>query len=284
MLLDILKDAILDTLKLIPFLFIAFLIIELVEHKLKNKEILKKSGKFGPIIGSLLGGIPQCGFASLATNLYVTRIITLGTLISIYLATSDEMLPIMISEQVELSFILKIVLVKILIGMTCGVIIDLIYRKNNKETFDLCESDHCHCHEKQHSLVMSSLKHTLSITLFILITNIVLNAVFALGLEDFLNHILLQKSIFGPFVSSLIGLIPNCGASVIITELYLSKALSLGSLFAGLLTNSGIAIVILFKSNKNLKENLTILGLVYLIGSIIGLIVNLIWFLLQIVI
>ena len=276
MILDILKDALLDTLKLMPFLFIAFLIIELVEHKLKNKEILKKSGKFGPIIGSLLGGVPQCGFASLATNLYITRIISLGTLISIYLATSDEMLPIMISEQVELSFILKIVLVKILIGMICGIIIDLIYRKNNKETFELCESEHCHCHEKHHSLLLSSLKHTLNITIFVLITNIVLNAVFALGLEDFLNHILLQQSIFGPFVSSLIGLIPNCGASVIITELYLNKALSLGFLLAGLLTNSGIALVILFKSNKNLKENLTILGLVYLIGSIIGLIVNLI--------
>ena len=276
MIIDILKDALLDTLKLIPFLFFAFLIIELVEHKLKNKEILKKSGKFGPIIGSLLGGVPQCGFASLATNLYVTRIITLGTLISIYLATSDEMLPIMISEQVEISFILKIVALKILMGMTCGIIIDLIYQKNNKETFELCESDHCHCHEKKHSLVMSSLKHTLNITIFVLITNIVLNAIFELGLEELLNKLLLQQSIFGPFISSLIGLIPNCGASVIITELYLNHALSLGSLLAGLLTNSGIALVILFKTNKNLKENLTILGLVYLIGSIIGVIVNLI--------
>ena len=276
MILDILKDALLDTLKLIPFLLLAFLIIELVEHKLKNKEILKKSGKFGPIIGSILGGIPQCGFATLATNLYITRIISLGTLISIYLATSDEMLPIMISEQVELSFILKIVALKVLIGMVCGVIIDLIYQKKNKETFDLCEKEHCHCHDKKHSLINSSLRHTLNITLFIFIINIVLNSVFAFGLEDILNKLLLQNSIFGPFVSSLIGLIPNCGASIIITELYLSNALSLGSLLAGLLTNSGIALVILFKSNKNLKENLTILGLVYLIGSIIGVIVNLI--------
>ncbi len=274
MILDILIDALLDTLKLLPFLFIAFLIIELVEHKLKNKEMLKKSGKFGPIVGSILGGIPQCGFASLATNLYVTRIISLGTLISIYLATSDEMLPIMLSEQVELSFILKIVFVKILIGMVCGLIIDLIYQKVNKETFDLCEKEHCHCHDKKHSLIISSLKHTLNIAIFVLIINIVLNAIFELGLEELLNKILLQGSIFGPFVSSLIGLIPNCGASVIITELYLNNALSLGSLFAGLLTNSGIALVILFKSNKNLKENLTILGLIYLIGSIIGLIIN----------
>ena len=273
MILDVLTDALLDTLKLLPFLLIAFIIIELVEHKMKNKEILKKSGKFGPIIGSILGGIPQCGFASLATNLYVTRIISLGTLISIYLATSDEMLPIMLSEQVELSFIIKIVLVKVLIGMTCGLIIDLLYKKK-KETFDLCEKEHCHCHEKNHSLIMSSIKHTLNIAIFVLVINIVLNFVFELGLEEYLNTLLLQKSIFGPFVSSLIGLIPNCGASVVITELYLNGALSLGSLFAGLLTNSGIALVILFKSNKDLRENFTILTLVYLIGSIIGLIVN----------
>ena len=276
MFLDILLDALIDTLKLIPFLFLAFLIIELFEHKFKNKEILKKSGKFGPIIGSLLGAVPQCGFASLATNLYVTRIISLGTLISIYLATSDEMLPIMISEQVELSFILKILLVKVLIGMVCGIVIDLIYRKKYDETFDLCESENCHCHEKNHSLIISSLKHTLNITIYVLIINILLNAVFELGLEDLLKKLLLQNSIFGSFITSLIGLIPNCGASVIITELYLNNALSLGSLLAGLLTNSGIALVILFKSNKNIKENLTIISLIYLIGSIIGLIISLI--------
>ena len=275
MILDILKDAIIDTLKLLPFLFVAFLIIEAVEHNLKNKKILKQSGKFGPIVGSILGGIPQCGFASLATNLYVTRIISLGTLISIYLATSDEMLPIMISEQVEFSFIIKIVLLKILIGMTAGLIIDLLYQKK-KETFDLCEKENCHCHDKKHSLIKSSAKHTLNITIYILIINIILNAVFAFGLEDTLNKILLKGSIFESFISSLIGLIPNCGASVAITKLFLKGALSLGSLLAGLLTNSGIAIVILFKTNKNLKENLTILTLVYLIGSIIGLIVNLI--------
>jgi hypothetical protein len=276
MIFDILKDALLDTLKLLPFLFIAFLIIELVEHKLKNKETLKKAGKFGPIVGSLLGGIPQCGFATVATNLYVTRIISLGTLISIYLATSDEMLPIMISENVELPFILKIVALKVLIGMVVGVIIDLIYQKTNKETFDLCEKEHCHCHDKKHSLIKSSIKHTLNIALFILIVNIVLNTVFELSSEtvEFLKAVL-GNSNFGPFVASLLGLIPNCGSSVLITELYLNEVLSLGSLLAGLLTNSGIALVILFKTNKNLKENLTILGLVYLIGSIIGLIVNL---------
>ena len=276
MILDILLDGIIDTLKLIPFLFIAFLIIELIEHKLKNKEILTKSGKLGPIIGSILGGIPQCGFASLATNLYVTRIISLGTLISIYLATSDEMLPIMISEQVEFTFILKIILVKVLIGMVCGLIIDLIYSKKKKESFNLCKEDNCHFHEKNHSLIVSSIKHTFNIAIYILIVNLILNAIFELGLEKILENLLLQNSIFGPFMASLIGLIPNCASSVIITELYLSSSLSFGSLLAGLLTNSGIALVILFKSNKDLKENLTILTLIYLIGAILGIITNLI--------
>ena len=269
--LDILTDGLLDTLKLLPFLFLAFLIIELIEHKLKNKEIISKSGKFGPIVGSLLGGIPQCGMATLATNLYVTRIITLGTLISIYLATSDEMLPIMISEQVEMSFILKIILVKVLIGMICGVLIDLIYHPKTKENFELCDKEHCHC---KHNIFISSIKHTLNIALFILIVNLLLNSVFEFGFEDYLNNLLLQNTIFGPFITSIIGLIPNCGASVIITELYLSEAISFGSLMSGLLAGSGVAIFVLFKSNKNIKENLTILSLLYLIGSVIGIIID----------
>ena len=271
--LDILIDGLIDTLKLLPFLFIAFLLIELIEHKLKNKEMITKSGKFGPIVGSILGGIPQCGMATLATNLYVTRIITLGTLISIYLATSDEMLPIMISEQVEMPFIIKIILVKVLIGMVCGVIIDLLYHPKNKESFDLCDKEHCHC-EDEHFL-LSSIKHTLNIALFILIVNILLNAIFEFGFEDYLNSLLMQHTIFGPFITSIIGLIPNCGASVIITELYLSEAISFGSLMSGLLAGSGVAIFVLFKSNKNLKENMTILALLYLIGSILGIIIDL---------
>ena len=272
--LDIIKDGVIDTLKLLPFLFIAFLLIELIEHKLKNKEMVSKAGKFGPIIGAILGGIPQCGMATLATNLYVTRIISLGTLISIFLATSDEMIPIMISEQVKLSFIVKIILVKVLIGMVCGIIIDLIYQQKKKESFDLCDKEHCHC--KHNHLLLSSVKHTLNIAIFILIINIALNAIFEYGFEDYLNSLLLQNTIFGPFITSIIGLIPNCGASVAITELYLNEAITFGSLMSGLLTGSGVAIFVLFKSNKNIKENLTILTLLYLIGSIFGIIIDII--------
>ena len=132
---EIILDTLLDSLKIIPFLFIAFLIIELIEHKLtnKNKEIITKSKKIGPIIGSLLGVIPQCGFSVMATNLYITRIITLGTLISIYLSTSDEMLIIMLSKKVEITLILKILLIKIFFGIIYGVIIDKIINKNKEK-------------------------------------------------------------------------------------------------------------------------------------------------------
>lgn len=270
--LDVLLDTLFDTLKIIPFLFIAFLLIEYIEHKLKNKKILKETGKYGPFFGAILGGIPQCGVAAAATNLYITRIISLGTLMSVYLATSDEMIPIMLSENVELSFIIKIVLLKILIGMLFGFIIDLVYHKKKKEDYHLCDEEHCHCKE---NMFLSSLKHTLNITIIIIIINLILNTLFYFGEENILNTILLQNTIFGSFITSLLGLIPNCGASVVITELYLNNAITLGSLIGGLLTGAGVALVILFKSNNNLKENLTILTLLYLLGAISGFIIDL---------
>lgn len=269
--LDIILDTLLDTLKLLPFLFIAFLIIELVEHKLKNKNIIKKSGKVSPILGALLGAVPQCGFSTLATNLYVTRILSLGTLIAIYLSTSDEMLPVMLSEQVELSFVIKIITFKVLIGMVCGVIIDLLYRPKIKANYDLCEKEHCHC---EHGIFLSTIKHTLNISLYILIINFILNIIFYYGEEQLLSHILLQNTSFGSFITSLLGLIPNCASSVVITELYLNGAIKLGSMIGGLLTGAGVAIIVLFKSNKNIKENLTILTIIYFIGAIVGTIID----------
>ena len=269
---DVLIDTLIDTLKIIPFLFIAFLLIEYVEHKLKNKKTLNKAGRYGPFFGAILGGIPQCGIAAAATNLYITRIVTLGTLMSVYLATSDEMIPLMLSQNVELKFVIKIVLLKILIGMLFGFIIDLIHTKKDKANYHLCDEEHCHCKE---NIFISSLKHTINITIIILIINMILNTLFFFGKENILNTILLQNTYFGSFITSLIGLIPNCGASVIITQLYLNNAITLGSLIGGLLTGAGIALIVLFKSNNNLKENLTILGLLYILGSISGLIIDL---------
>lgn len=272
---DVILDTVIDGLKLLPFLFVAFLIIELIEHKLKNKEIISKTGKFGPVIGSLLGAVPQCGFSVTATNLYATRIISLGTLISIYLSTSDEMLPILLGEG-RLDLVPRILLIKIFIGMLCGFIIDMIFRKkssNSHEITDLCEKNHCDC---KHGIIKSSIKHTLSIFVFIFIISFILNLGFEYLGEDKLSKIFLKDSFFSPFISSLIGLIPNCASSVIITTVYLSGTITFGSAMSGLLTGSGVALMVLFKINHNIKENIKILFLIYGIGVISGIIINLI--------
>lgn len=275
---EVILDTIVDSLKLIPFLLVAFLIIELLEHKLNNKtkHIITKSKKVGPIIGSLLGVIPQCGFSVMATNLYITRIITLGTLISIYLSTSDEMLIIMISEKVEISLILKILLIKIFFGIIYGLIIDKIINKNKKDketNYELCDEEHCDCN---HSILLSAIKHTLHITLFIFIITLIINTIFTLLGDNYLSKILLNNSILSPFITSLIGLIPNCAASVILTELYLNSTISLGALIGGLLTSSGSSLLVLIKNNKNQKENLSIILLLYALGVLSGIIIELI--------
>lgn len=275
----ILEHTLLDTLKIIPFLFIAFLIIEFIEHKISNKSknIISKSGKLGPILGSLLGVIPQCGFSVIATNLYVTRIVSLGTLIAIYLSTSDEMLPLLISKGAPLKTILLILGIKFIIGLISGVIIDFIFRKSKsqKANYGICEHEHCGC-SKHNNIFKSSIIHTLKIVTFILIASLIINVLFEYSEEKLLTKIFLKDSIFAPFITSLIGLIPNCGASVILTELYLNNAISLSGAISGLLTNSGIAMLILFKSNNSLKDSFKILGITYSIGTITGIIIHLI--------
>lgn len=276
--LDVVKDTVVDGLKLIPFLFISFLIIEYIEHKLtaKNKKAISKSGKYGPIIGGLLGGLPQCGFSSMAANLFSSKVINRGTLIAVFLATSDEMIPIMIGEHANVWLLIKIVGFKILIGVLIGLIIDIIFKENKKDITitELCDHDHCGCEDK--SIFVSSLIHTLKTVIFVLIANIVINLViFKIG-EDSLRGLLLHHNIITYFIASLIGLIPNCAGSIIITELYLAKLITIGNLLSGLLTGSGLGILLLFKSNKNIKENVFITLVIYLVGVLIGILVDLV--------
>lgn len=274
---EIIIDTLIDGLKLIPFLFVAFLIIELIEHKLsnKNKEFISKTGKFGPLFGSILGAFPQCGFSVLTTNLYVTRIVSLGTLISVYLSTSDEMLPILLSQNVSIMLIVKILLIKVIIGMFSGFIIDFILRKKEENTnidYEICHEENCHC--KDH-LLLSVIKHTLHITLFLMIMTFLINfLVEYIGILDTNN--IISNNPFTVFITSLIGLIPNCGASVMITTLYVKGVISFAALISGLLTGSGVAILVLFRSNKKLSENIFILSLVYFIGVISGLVIELV--------
>ena len=273
--LDIILDTLKDSLKLLPFLWGAFLLIELLEHKFssQSKKIIEGSGKFGPLLGGILGCFPQCGFSVMATKLYVTRIITLGTLISIYLSTSDEMLPILLAHGSSAKIILQLLATKIIIGVISGFIIDFIYQKKVRVAIkELCESEHCHCEK---GVFLSSFKHTIHTLVFIMVVSFILNMVMFNGGEEFLSSIFNNNSFLSPFLASLIGLIPNCASSVVITELYLSGVLSFASVIAGLLTGSGVAILVLFKSNKNMKENVRILLLVYFIGVISGLVIEL---------
>lgn len=285
--LEIIEDTLIDGIKLLPFLFITYLIMEYIEHKMgeKSKNAIKKSGKFGPLFGSILGIFPQCGFSVSATNLYAGRVITLGTLIAVYLSTSDEMLPIFISEAVSPIIILKILGIKLIIGMIAGVIIDLVINlvgknkisKEEKETDEIghmCEEEHCHCDEK--GILKSAIHHTLSIFIFIILITFIINIVVHFVGEDTIASWILNKPIIGPMISSLIGLVPNCAASVIITNMYLENVISLGSMIAGLLTGAGVGLAVLFKTNNKLKENIGIMGLLYIIGVISGILIELI--------
>lgn len=274
---DCLLDAFLDTLKLLPYLLITFIILEFIEHKLskKSEKLLSKNKKIGPIVGGVLGGLPQCGFSAMAANLFSSRVITMGTLIAIFLSTSDEMLPIMLGEQVDILLILKIIGFKVLVGIIIGLIVDIFYKsKEEKDNIkNICKHDHCQCDKE--GIFLSSIIHTLKIGLFILIANILIGIIiYAVG-EDNIKDILLNKNIFTYFLASLIGLIPNCAPSVIMTELYLSNMITIGTLFAGLLTGSGLGILLLFKSNKNIKENLIVISIIYAIGVITGILIDL---------
>lgn len=278
--LECLLDGLIDTLKLLPYLLITFLVLEFIEHKLtkKNQHLLSKNKKYGPMVGGLLGALPQCGFSAMAANLFGARIITIGTLIAVFLSTSDEMLPIMISEKVEILFLIKILAFKIIVGIIIGFIADLLYqnRQDIKEENieEICEHDHCSC--KEDGIILSSIKHTLKIGLFILIANLLINIIiFKIG-EDNVTKLLLHRNILTYFIASLIGLIPNCAGSVIITELYLSNFITVGTMLTGLLTGSGLGILLLFKTNKNLKENIIVLLTIYFVGVTFGILVDLI--------
>lgn len=285
---EVIEDTLIDALKLVPFLFLTYLLMEYLEHKTgdKTKEVIKKSGKLGPLFGAILGIVPQCGFSAAAASLYAGRVITMGTLIAVFLSTSDEMLPILISEAAPISLIVQVLLIKLVIGAIAGFIIDavrglIIKRKkvSNKEEEaeeaigHMCEHDHCDC---EHGIVKSSIKHTLNILIFIIIITFILNTIVHFIGEENISNAIASVPFVGILVSALFGFIPNCAGSVIITELYLSNLISLGSMMAGLLVGSGIGILVLFKSNKHMKQNFIIAGLLYLIGIISGLIIDLI--------
>lgn len=278
--LEILQDTAIDTIKLIPFLFITYLIMEYIEHKTSNKlrDTIKKSGKFGPLLGAVVGIFPQCGFSVSATNLYAGRVITIGTLIAVYITTSDEMLPILLTEAVPITTILTILEIKLVLGIIAGFIVDIIFnfvKKEHQEHDDieeLCEHEHCHCEE---GIISSATKHTLNITIFIFVITLILNGIITYIGEDTIAHFISKNIILGPIIAGLIGLVPNCASSVILTELFISNVISMPVLISGVAVNAGVGLLVLFKTNKNIKENVSIIGILYAIGVITGIVLEL---------
>lgn len=274
--LHIIEHSVLDSLKLVPFLFLTYLVMEYLEHKAgdKTQKVIGKAGKYGPLLGGVLGVAPQCGFSTAASNLYAGRVISIGTLLAVYLSTSDEMLPILISAKAEPALIVKILVLKVLIGMAAGFLVDFLFAGKQKEhhhIHEMCEEQNCHCEE---GILRSAINHTVRITFFILLITFALNLVMHYVGEDALASLLRDHGIVGPILSGLVGLIPNCASSVVITQLYLEGAMSFGTMMAGLLVGAGVGVLVLCRVNHNRKENLQIIGLLYLIGVVSGIILG----------
>lgn len=282
---DILTDTFKDALGILPILFVAYLLMEMLERKTeaKTKDTIRKAGKMGPVYGAIIGALPQCGFSAAASSLYSGRVITVGTLIAVYLSTSDEMLPILISEKADPFVICKILGIKAIIGLVAGMVIDFAVRhtrgKKNLppvpeiDTERVCEHDHCH--SEHDGIWVSALKHTGKIMLFIVLVSLVLNSVLAYVGPETLSGLIINRPVVAEIITGLIGLIPNCAASVVITELYIEGVIGFGPMMSGLLVGAGIGLLVLFKSNGNIKKNVAITGILYTIGVVSGVIIDL---------
>lgn len=284
---DSFLDAVFDSLKILPFLFVTYLIMEYLESHTEDhvRDIVKRAGWMGPFWGALLGIVPQCGFSAAASNLYAGRAISLGTLIAIFLSTSDEMIPIMISETVPFNKMLRILLLKLILAVIAGFIIDAVcHILNSRKTGQpedgedflierLCAKEHCQC--ESGSIVVSALKHTAHILLFVFLITFILNIAFFLIGEDHLASLISARPVLGILSSALIGLIPNCGASVLLTKMYLSGILPASHMIAGLLDGAGVGLLILFRVNPDFKENLRITILLYCLAVLLGFMIHL---------
>ena len=281
----VIVDALLDAVKMLPFLFGVYLLIEYMEHRNSKgfEDFFKRLGFFGPVGGAVLGTIPQCGISVAATNLFAGRVITLGTIVAVYLATSDEAIPIILAHPDHMGVLWKLILIKLITAILAGIIVDAVSKailKNNGEKpfEELCENCGCHDHDDDghsHSVVIPAVKHTVSIFVFVLIINIVLGFIIEFLGQDFLERILISDSVFQPLVAALVGFIPNCAASVILTQLHLSGVLSFGSCVAGLCTGAGMGLIVLFKTNKrHMKQNFAVVGILYLAAVVSGFVAN----------
>ena len=271
-----------DTLKVVPFLFLTYLLMEFLEHKANGapERWLRGSGKVGPLVGGALGVLPQCGFSAAATGFYTGRMITTGTLIAVYLSTSDEMLPILISSGAPVPTVLKLLGTKLVIGIAAGFAIDGVMRilcrgkKQDQEPQieELCERENCDCGDR---FVLSALKHTAYITIFLLLFTFALNLVIEAVGEENIQSVVLGRPVLGSVLAALVGLIPNCASSVALTSLFVDGVISSGALLSGLMVNAGVGLAILFRNNRPLKDSFRIVGILFGISVICGILIDL---------
>ena len=270
-----------DTAKVVPFLFLSYLLMEFLEHKAGGapERWLRTSGKIGPLVGGALGVLPQCGFSAAATGFYTGRMITTGTLIAVYLSTSDEMLPILISSGAPVPTILKLLATKLIIGIGAGFAIDgitrLLMRGKEKEQEpgieELCERENCDCGDR---FVLSALKHTAYITAFLLIFTFVLNIGIELVGEENIQSVVLDRPVLGSLLAALVGLIPNCASSVVLTSLFVDGVISSGALLSGLMVNAGVGLAILFRNNRPVKDSLRVVAILFGISVVCGILID----------
>ena len=279
----IVTETLIDNIKIFPFLFVTYLFLEYLERKTSDKTTaaIQKASKAGPLVGAVLGVLPQCGFSVVAANLFAARVITLGTLLAIFLSTSDELLPILVSYEAPLSLIALIIGYKAVCGVVFGYLIDFLINRHKPlplpDIETLCQNEHCHCEDSE-PIWKPALYHSVRITLFILIVSLILNLLlqYSGNSTDFTQ--ILQYPLLGEMLSALIGLIPNCSASVILTQMYILNYIDFSTMMSGSLVSGGVGVLVLFRVNRPLKQNFKIIILLYICGLLGGLCSNLLEF------
>ena len=278
---EVFLHGVIDTLKIIPFLFLTYLLMEFIEHKAgeRAEQFMQRAGVFAPAVGGALVAVPQCGFSAAASNLYAGRVVSMGTVVAVFLSTSDEMIPILVSGRISVVTVALVVLYKALVGIAVGLGVDLVMRlmRRGQEKINIdaiCDEDNCHC---ERGIWYSAIHHTLTISLFVLLTTLAINAlVFFVG-EENLGAIMYDKPLISHIIAAIFGLIPNCAASVALTTLCTQGLITAGTMMSGLFSGAGVGLLVLCKVNKKPKENLIIIGTVALAGVIFGLLGDLIF-------
>lgn len=272
-----LHHAFTDTVQMIPFLFVAYLIIEYIEKYSSEKmeRLMTGFGRLGPLGGAVLGCVPQCGFSAAAANLYSTGVITMGTLVAVFVSTSDEALPLLFSSPGNSKIIIKLITVKLVIAAVAGFAIDFIFKSRPNAAEGKLHKKHAHCcHDKKGvgAIVTAAAKHTLETYIFVFVISLALGLSMDWLGDERISALFMTNTVFQPFVAALIGFIPNCASSVLLTKLFIEGTISFGSVVAGLCTGAGVGLAVLFKENRPLKDNFKIMGLTYIAAVIAGLV------------